>query len=174
MPFERRRSFGDRRGGSSGGFGGRSGSSGGFGGERRWGSSGGGGFGGRRSFGSSGGYEPKPVKDGEEHDVTIAEMSRKGDGIARIQNFVVFVAGTQAGDKVRIRIKEVRGRHAVGEVVGESTGKLDKHDTEEEIVTEGEGEKKEEKGEEGEEEESEEEESEDNELPATEGEEGAA
>jgi len=171
MPFERRRSFGDRRGGS-GGFGG-SGGSGGFGGERRWGGSGGsGGFGGRRSFGSSGGDEPKPVKEGEEHDVTIAEMSRKGDGIARVQNFVVFVAGTQAGDKVRIRIKEVRGRHAVGEVVGESTGKIDKHDTEEEVVTEGEGEKK--KGEEGDKEEEEEEESEDNELPSTEGEEGAA
>lgn len=173
MPFERRKSFGDRRGGSSGGFGGRGGSSGGFGGERRWGGSSGGssgGFGARRSFGES--DEPKPVKEGEEHDVTIAEMSRKGDGIARIQNFVVFVAGTQAGDKVRIRIKEVRGRHAIGEVVGEGSKKLDKHDDDEEVVTEAAGEKK---GEEGDEEESEEEEeSENTELPSTEGEEGAA
>jgi len=172
MPFERRKSFGDRRGGSSGGFGGRSGGSGGFGGERRWGGSGGsGGFGARRSFSES--DEPKPVKEGEEHEVTIAEMSRKGDGIARVQNFVVFVAGTQAGDKVRIRIKEVRGRHAVGEVVSESSPThLDKHEKEEEIVSEeGSEEESEEKAEEKAE--GEEEESEKSEVPSDE-EEGAA
>ena len=143
MPFERRRSFGDRD---------RRGGSGGYGGERRWGGGGGGGFGGSRGgFGRSD-DEPKPVKEGEEHDVTIAEMSRKGDGIARIQNFVVFVAGTKAGDKVRIRITEVRGRHAIGEVVTEGSGtKLDKHgEGEEDVVTEEGAEEGEEEPEEGE------------------------
>ncbi len=58
---------------------------------------------------------PKPVKVGEEYDVEINEVGSKGDGIARVKNFVVFVNGTKKGDKVRIRRKEVRNRFAIGE-----------------------------------------------------------
>jgi|SRR5215212_11907288 len=38
-----------------------------------------------RSFGS------KPVETGKEYNVQITETSRKGDGIAKIQGFVIFV-----------------------------------------------------------------------------------
>jgi predicted RNA-binding protein with TRAM domain len=58
-----------------------------------------------------------PVKEGEEYDVIISEISRRGDGITRIKNFVVFVPETKRGDKVKIRIKELRGRAAVAEVI---------------------------------------------------------
>jgi len=61
---------------------------------------------------------PKPVTEGQEYDVTIEEVGAKGDGIARVKNFVIFVAGVQKGDKVRIRVTSVKGRFAVGEVVG--------------------------------------------------------
>ena len=44
-----------------------------------------------RSFGS------KPVETGKEYNVQITETSRKGDGIARIQGFVIFVKGAQIG-----------------------------------------------------------------------------
>ncbi len=85
------------------------------------------GFGGGRG-GFGGGFrferkEPAPVKAGEEHDVVISEVSTRGDGITRIRNFIIFVPNTRKGDKVRIRIKEVRGRHAIGEVIpGPSEG----------------------------------------------------
>ena len=36
-------------------------------------------------------FGPKPVETGKEYDVQITEVSRKGDGIARIQGFVIFV-----------------------------------------------------------------------------------
>ena len=36
-------------------------------------------------------FGPKPVETGKEYDVQISEISRKGDGIARIQGFVIFV-----------------------------------------------------------------------------------
>jgi predicted RNA-binding protein with TRAM domain len=62
---------------------------------------------------------PKPVKVGEKYDVEIAEVGTRGDGIARIQNFVIFVPGTRRGDKVRIEIKDVRARFAIGEKVEE-------------------------------------------------------
>lgn len=98
------REFGRKRfGGGGRGFGGGGGfGRGGFGG-------------GRPSFGAS---RDVPVKVGEEYDVEITEVGSRGDGIARIQNFVVFVAGTKKGDKVRIKITQIRGRSAIGEVVG--------------------------------------------------------
>src|SRR3989338_10229794 len=104
--------FGDRRGG--GGFrrGGPSRGGGRFGG----GGGGSGGFGGSPSGGPRFERRDQPVKVGEEYDVDITDVSARGDGIARVKNFVVFVPGTSKGDKVRIRIKEVRGRHAIGEV----------------------------------------------------------
>lgn len=58
---------------------------------------------------------PKPINVGEEYDVEINEVGSKGDGIARIKNFVVFVPGVKKGDKVRVKIKEVRNRFAIGE-----------------------------------------------------------
>ena len=36
---------------------------------------------------------PKPVEVGKEYEVRISEVSRRGDGIARIQGFVIFVEG---------------------------------------------------------------------------------
>ena len=63
---------------------------------------------------------PCPLKVGEEYDVEISEVGSRGDGIARVKNFVIFVADTKKGDKTRIKIKEVRNRFAVGEKVGEA------------------------------------------------------
>ena len=60
---------------------------------------------------------PKPVKVGEEYDVEIKETGSKGDGIARIKNFVVFVNGTKKGENVHIKITQVRNRFAIGEKV---------------------------------------------------------
>ena len=60
---------------------------------------------------------PSPVKVGEEHEVTVEEISRRGDGIAKIQNFVIFVPRTEVGDKVKIRITRVSSRYATAERV---------------------------------------------------------
>jgi len=60
---------------------------------------------------------PSPVKVGEEHEVTVEEISRRGDGIAKIQNFVIFVPRTKVGDKVKIRITRVSSRYATAERV---------------------------------------------------------
>ena len=66
-----------------------------------------GGFG-RRDFDDF--DKPKPVKLGEEYDVKITDVGAKGDGITKIENFIVFVPGTKKGDEVRIRIKQVSSR----------------------------------------------------------------
>jgi len=66
--------------------------------------------------------KPKPVKIGEEYDVKITDVGARGDGITKIENFIVFVAGTKKGESCRIKIKEVSSRFAVGEKVGEPSG----------------------------------------------------
>ena len=101
----------ERRGGSGGGFGRGGGGHGGGGGGFRGG--GGGGF--RRNDDFD---KPKPIKIGEEHDVKITDVGAKGDGITKIENFIVFVAGAKKGEECRIRIKEVASRFAVGEKIG--------------------------------------------------------
>lgn len=60
---------------------------------------------------------PKPVKVGEEYLVEIREISKRGDGIARIEGFVIFVPNTKIGDRVKIIIKRVAARYAVGEII---------------------------------------------------------
>lgn len=70
------------------------------------------------AFGGSGsGYRAAPVEEGKVYDVKIEDMGREGDGLARIENFVVFVAGTKVGDQVKVRITKVLRRMAIGEVV---------------------------------------------------------
>ncbi|MEM2896564.1 MAG: TRAM domain-containing protein [Candidatus Bathyarchaeia archaeon] len=60
---------------------------------------------------------PCPVKEGEEYEVTVEAVGRKGDGIARIENFVIFVPGAKAGDKLKVRVTGIRGTFATAEVV---------------------------------------------------------
>lgn len=82
-------------------------------------------FGGGRRFGGPrfdrGFDQPKPIKVGEEYDVEIKETGSKGDGIARISNFVVFVNGAKLGEKIRVKITDVRDRFAIAEKVGGAT-----------------------------------------------------
>src|ERR1700730_18878506 len=85
----------------------------------RGGFGGGGGYGGRSSsssgFGSS--FKPKPVEVGKEYDVTISDTSRRGEGIAKIDGFVIFVAGAKQGQSARIKVTRVTDRFATGDVV---------------------------------------------------------
>jgi predicted RNA-binding protein with TRAM domain len=86
-----------------------------YGGNRNYGGGGSRGYGGGGSRGGFGG--PKPVEAGKEYDVQISEISRQGDGIARIQGFVIFVKGAKAGQKAKIRVTRVGDRFANGEIV---------------------------------------------------------
>src|SRR5216684_7052205 len=82
--------------------------------ESGYGCRGGFGGGGAGGFGS---FKSKPVEVGKEYDVTISDVSRRGDGIAKIDGFVVFVAGGKQGQSVRIKVAQVSNRYAMGTVV---------------------------------------------------------
>ena len=48
-----------------------------------------------------GSFGPKPVETGKEYDVQITETSRQGDGIAKVQGFVIFVKGGKSWPKLQ-------------------------------------------------------------------------
>ncbi len=62
------------------------------------------------------------MKEGEEYDITIEAVGAKGDGIGKINNFVVFVAGGQVGEKLRVRIDRVLNKFAIAQSVGSASG----------------------------------------------------
>lgn len=76
---------------------------------------------GSKRFGGPQPFKLAPVKVGEEYDVMIESMSRRGDsGVARIQGLVVFVSGAKVGDSPRIKITKVGSGFAAADVIGKS------------------------------------------------------
>ncbi|MGC8652302.1 MAG: TRAM domain-containing protein [Candidatus Micrarchaeia archaeon] len=60
-------------------------------------------------------FMPKPVKVGDEIDVSIIAVGSKGDGIAKKDGFVIFVPNAKEGEQIRVRITEVKARSANAE-----------------------------------------------------------
>ncbi len=60
----------------------------------------------------------KPVEVGDELDLTIESTGAKGDGIAKVNNFVVIVPGAKQGEIVKVKISRVLKKMAFGEIVG--------------------------------------------------------
>lgn len=96
-------SGGQRSGGGGGGYSG--------GGDR-------GGGGGRDS-----GYDRPgnlPVQEGKTYSIKIEGLGKEGDGIGRVNGFVVIVPGTKQGQTVNVRITKVARKVAFGEVAGDA------------------------------------------------------
>ncbi|MEM1540029.1 MAG: TRAM domain-containing protein [Candidatus Bathyarchaeia archaeon] len=75
-----------------------------------------------RRFGSSRRFNPDkplfqiaPVKENQELEVVIDDIGSKGDGIARIQGYLIFVPNSKIGERIRVRIVSVGGKFAVAE-----------------------------------------------------------
>jgi predicted RNA-binding protein with TRAM domain len=82
-------------------------------------------------FGGSRFGGPKPVESGKEYDVQVTEISRKGDGVARIQGFIVFVKGGRVGQKTKVRVTHVGDRFATAETI--NGGEQQQQQQEEEV-----------------------------------------
>ena len=77
-----------------------------------------------RSYGGGSGKDfnrgsptSKPVEVGGTYEVDITEISSKGDGIARIQGFIIFVENGKVQKKIKIKVTEVRERFAKASIV---------------------------------------------------------
>jgi len=86
---------------------------------------GGGGFRGDRGGdrgGYGGGSNFVPVNVGDEIDVKIEAVGEKGDGVAKVKGFVLFVPGVKEGDLVRVRITKVLRKVGFAESIGPAQG----------------------------------------------------
>jgi predicted RNA-binding protein with TRAM domain len=77
------------------------------------------GYGRGKSYGGSGsrGFNrgspaPKPVEVGKEYEVDVTEISRQGDGIARVQGFIVFVKNGKVKQNVKVKVEQIGNRYA--------------------------------------------------------------
>ncbi|MCK4937925.1 MAG: TRAM domain-containing protein [Methanosarcinales archaeon] len=58
-----------------------------------------------------------PVTVGENYDVSIEDLAREGDGVAKVEGFIIFVPGTKVGDEVTIKVSKVMRKFAIAELV---------------------------------------------------------
>lgn len=57
------------------------------------------------------------MKENQELEVAIDDIGSPGDGIAKLQGFLVFVPRSKIGERVSVRIVSVGGKFAVSERV---------------------------------------------------------
>lgn len=58
--------------------------------------------------------QSKSVRHGKaRYEVEVTEISRKGDGIARVQGFVIFIMNGKVGHKVKVKVEQVGNRSAI-------------------------------------------------------------
>lgn len=58
-----------------------------------------------------------PVRRGQLISLYIKDVSSKGDGVGKYDDFAVFVPGAEEGEKVRVKITEVKKNCAVGKII---------------------------------------------------------
>ena len=59
----------------------------------------------------------KPVEVDKEYEAEIEDISRRGDGIAKIQGFIIFVPNTKKGEHAKFKVTRVGNRFAIAELV---------------------------------------------------------
>jgi 23S rRNA (uridine2552-2'-O)-methyltransferase len=60
-----------------------------------------------------------PVREGDVVTVTIEDEGSEGDGVAKVEEFTVFVSGADVGDELDVRIDQVKPRFAFAQPVDE-------------------------------------------------------
>jgi 23S rRNA (uridine2552-2'-O)-methyltransferase len=52
-----------------------------------------------------------PVREGDTLEVEIVDEGEEGDGIAKVEDFTLFVSGVSTGETVTIRVDDVKPRY---------------------------------------------------------------
>ena len=54
----------------------------------------------------------KPVEEGKEFTGTIIDIGSQGDGIAKVDGFIIFVPETKVGETVKVQVTRVMNKSA--------------------------------------------------------------
>ncbi len=60
-------------------------------------------------------FQQIPVSEGQEIDVVIDDIGSRGDGITRVQGFLIFVPKARIGERLRVKIVRVGRKFAIAE-----------------------------------------------------------
>lgn len=63
--------------------------------------------------------QEKALEEGKIYEVIIQDIGRKGDGIAKVGGFTIFIPGTAKGATVKVEIEKIAGKVAFARVVRE-------------------------------------------------------
>jgi translation initiation factor 2 subunit 2 len=63
--------------------------------------------------------EEAPLVEGKVYELMIQDIGKKGDGIAKLDKYVIYVPGTAKGAIVKVFIEKIAGTVAFGRVVRE-------------------------------------------------------
>src|SRR5699024_6395015 len=58
-----------------------------------------------------------PVKKNEEYVVDIIDNGYEGEGIAKIENYTIFIPGAIKGEKIKILIVKTNTSHGFGKIL---------------------------------------------------------
>jgi translation initiation factor 2 subunit 2 len=62
-------------------------------------------------------HKASGLEMGKVYDLMIQDVGKKGDGIAKVDRFVIFVPGTTKGAQVKVQIEKITGNVAFGKVI---------------------------------------------------------
>jgi translation initiation factor 2 subunit 2 len=57
------------------------------------------------------------IKEGSILDLTIKDIGRKGDGVAYLDKYTIYIAGAVKGSKVKVKIEKISGSVAFGRIM---------------------------------------------------------
>jgi len=63
------------------------------------------------------GYLTAPVREGDMLEVTIEDEGREGDGVAKVEDFTLFVSDVELGDRVRVEVTDLKARFGFAEPI---------------------------------------------------------
>ena len=56
------------------------------------------------------------IKEGMTYELTIRDIGKKGDGIAYLDKYIIYVAGAIKGSTVKVKIEKISGTVAFGQI----------------------------------------------------------
>lgn len=60
-------------------------------------------------------FQSAPVRENQELEVVVDDIGSRGDGIARMQSYMIFVPSSKISERVKVEIRSVHEKFAVAE-----------------------------------------------------------